>query len=74
MQRNRLGLVFFALGVFVVHVYTTLVFLWSLLGMPLADYPLLPPEGLHMLIGFTPAIGAMLLVVGGLTYGRETRR
>jgi hypothetical protein len=74
MQAKRLGLGVFALGAFLVHVYTTLLFLWALVGMPLAAYPLMLPQGLRMLIGFTPAIGTVLLVVGSLIYGREARR
>jgi hypothetical protein len=74
MQGQRLGLVFFALGAFLVHVHTTLVFLWAVVGMPLAAYPLLL-KGINPYIpGFTPAIGAVLLVVGSLIYGREARR
>ncbi len=74
VQPKRLGLVFFALGAFLVHVYTTLLFLWALVGMPLGAYPLMLPQGLRMLIGFTPAIGAVLLVVSSLIYGRGARR
>jgi len=74
MQGQKLGLVFFALGAFLVHVHTTLVFLWAVVGMPLAAYPLLL-KGINPYIpGFTPAIGAVLLVVGSLIYGREARR
>jgi hypothetical protein len=74
MQGQRSGLVFFALGAFIVHVYTTLLFLWALTDMPLAAYPLMLPQGLRMFIGFVPPIGAVLLVVGSLIYGREARR
>jgi hypothetical protein len=41
--------------------------------MPLAAYPLLF-RGLPYLPGFTPAVGAALMVVGSLVYGREARR
>jgi len=74
MQAKRLGLGVFALGAFLVHVHTTLVFLWTVVGMPLAAYPLLFREIHPYLPGFTPAIGAVLLVVGSLIYGREARR
>jgi hypothetical protein len=73
MQSQRLGLVFFALGAFLVHVHTTLTFLWVAVGMPLAAYPLLFKRIHPYLPGFTPAIGAVLLVVGSLIYGREAR-
>ena len=74
MQGRRLGLALFALGVFMLHVYTTLSFLWALAGMPLSAYPLLLPRNLRMLIGFTPAVGALLLVVSSLVGGREKER
>lgn len=74
MQAKRLGLVIFALGAFLVHVHTTLSFLWAVVGMPLGAYPLLFKGMLAYLPGFTPAIGAVTLVVGGLIYGREARR
>jgi hypothetical protein len=73
MQSQRLGLVLFALGAFLVHVHTTLAFLWAAVGMPLAAYPLLFKRISPYLPGFTPAIGAVLLVVGSLIYGREAR-
>jgi hypothetical protein len=69
MQNKRIGLALFALGAFFVFVHTTLTFLWALAGITL-DYPLTSTEGvLSILPGFTPAIGALLLVVGGLVYG-----
>jgi len=74
MQSQKLGLVVFALGAFLVQVHTTLSFLWAAVGMPLAAYPLLFKGALAYLPGFTPAIGAVLLVVGSLIYSREARR
>jgi hypothetical protein len=73
MQGQRLGLIFFALGAFLVNVHTTLAFLWVVVGMPLAAYPFLF-KGLPYLPGFTPVVGAVLMVVGSLIYGREARR
>ena len=71
MQSKTWGLVFFALGIFSMHVHTTLPFLWELVGIPLA-YPLAATEVLlGILPGFTPPIGAVLMVIGGLIYGRQ---
>ena len=73
MQAKILGLSLFSVGVFLVFVHTTLPFLWALVGIPLA-YPLTPTEGIMVTLpGFTPPIGAILMVLGGLIYGREAR-
>ena len=73
MQRKRLGLAIFALGALVMH-HTTLIFIWAAIGRPLADYPLLFHGPLAYLPGFTPAIGAILMLVASLIYGHEARR
>ena len=73
MQGRRLGLSIFAVGVFFLFVITTVSFLWRLAGVPWA-YPLTPTEGSVMLISlpaFAPPLGAALMVVGGLVYGRK---
>ena len=73
MQAKILGLLLFSVGVFLVFVHTTLPFIWALVGIPFA-YPLAPTEGIMVaLLGFTPPIGAILMVLGGLIYGREAR-
>ncbi len=66
----------FSVGVFFLFVNTTVSFVWRLVGVPWA-YPLTPTEGSEMLIslpGFTPAVGAALMVIGGLVYGRKRER
>jgi len=68
MQSKIWGLVLFALGVFSMHVYTTALFLWSLMGIPLA-YPSVP---LSIWAYFVP-VGAVLMVIGGLIYGRKAK-
>ena len=74
MQGKKLGLVFFILGVFFIHLYTTVPFLWALLGISLA-YPLtVAKEVPSTLPGFAPIIGGVLLVVGSLIYGQKVRR
>lgn len=76
MQSKRLGLSLFYVGVFFLFINTTVSFVWRLIGVPWA-YPFTPTEGSVMLIslpGFTPAVGAALMVVGGLVYGRKRER
>lgn len=73
MRSRRLGVSIFFVGVFFLFVNTTASFLWRLVGVPWA-YPLTPTEGSVMLVslpGFTPALGAALMVTGGLVYGRK---
>lgn len=74
MQSKRLGLFTFCVGVFFLFVHTTMPFLWFLIGIPLA-YPLIPTQGLLVVLpGFTPPIGAALMVVGAIVYSQEARR
>ena len=74
MQTKKLGLSLFFVGVFFMFVHTVLPFLWGLVGIPFA-YPLRATEGvLAILQGFTPPIGALLMVIGAMTYGREAGR
>ena len=74
MLPKKLGIALFSVGVFFLFIHTTLPFLWALVGVPLA-YPLTSSRGiLAFLPGFTPAIGATLMVVGGMIYGRKARR
>lgn len=73
MQSKRLGLSIFFVGVFFLFVNTTVSFLWRLIGVPW-PYPFTPTGGSLVLIslpGFTPAVGASLMVAGGLVYGRR---
>lgn len=68
MKIQRLGLIIFLIGVFFLLMHTVLPFLWSVVGIP-APYPLSSNEGfLFYLQGFSPPIGAILLVVGGLLH------
>ena len=76
MQSKRLGLSLFYVGVSFLFINTTVSFVWRLIGVPWA-YPLTPTEGSVVLIslpGFTPAVGAALMVIGGLVYGRKRER
>ena len=74
MSAKKYGIALFFVGVFFLFVHTTLPFLWGLLGVPSA-YPLFSNEGIWAFLpGFTPAIGGLLLLLGGILYGKETRR
>jgi len=74
MLQQRLGVAVFALGVVILHLYTTLLYVWALFTHSLRTFPLMLPVSMLSLIGWTPAIGALLLVVGGLIYGLQARR
>lgn len=74
MSTKKIGVVLFFVGVFFLSVHTTLPFLWALVGVPLA-YPLGSNKGIWAALSFfTPAIGGLLMVLGGIVYGREERR
>ena len=68
------GLAVFALGVLTLHLYTTLLYLWALVTHSLRTFPLMLPVNMLTLIGYTPAIGALLMVIGGLIYSRQAGR
>lgn len=73
MNRKKLGIGIFLLGTFFMFMHTTTPFLWALIGITY-PYPLSSNEGFMLYLqGFSPAIGAILLVVGSLTYsgGKE---
>lgn len=73
MRHRTFGLLLFYIGVALMLVHTTLPFLWELARIPWA-YPLVSTNGLGAILpGFSPVIGALLLVLGGLVYGRQVR-
>ena len=74
MLSQRSGLLLFALGALILHLYTTLLYLWAVATMSLRTFPLMLPQGTRGLIWFTPAIGAALLVAGSLIFGLKARR
>jgi hypothetical protein len=78
MLTKKSGIALFCVGVFFFFffffVHTTLPFLSGLLGVPSA-YPLVSREGVWALLpAFTPPIGGLLMVLGGMLYGREIWR
>jgi hypothetical protein len=74
MSSQRLGLALFALGALILHLYTTLLYVWALFAGSLRTFPLMLPPEMLSLIGFTPPIGALLLVAGSLIYGQQARK
>ncbi|MCJ7716609.1 MAG: hypothetical protein MUO54_08825 [Anaerolineales bacterium] len=73
MTKRKLGVGIFLLGTFFMFMHTTIPFLWAVIGITY-PYPLSSNEGFVLFLqGFSPAIGAILLVVGGLIYseGKE---
>ena len=68
MRGKVWAVVSFVVGIFCMFVYTTAFFLWLLIGVPLSYSPL--PT---MIWGFLPPIGAVLMVIAGLVYGRGTK-
>jgi hypothetical protein len=74
MLTKKPGIVIFFIGVFFLFIHTTLPFLWGLIGVPSA-YPLVSSKGIWaMLPAFTPPIGGLLMIMGGIIYGKEIRR
>ena len=73
MPATQFGLALFCAGVFSLFVHTTLPFLWALFGIP-AAYPLVSSQGIGaFLAGFTPPIGGLLMLLGGIVYGKQGR-
>ncbi len=74
MTSRRFGIILFFAGTFSLLVHTTLPFLWALVGIR-TPYPLTAAVGpLSYLPGLTPPLGALLMVIGGLIFGREKAR
>ena len=71
------GLVFFALGIFSMHAFMTGNFWLIVLGIiPAATlFGIVPAMGLWGTLtwGLGPPIGAVLMVIGGLIYGRRVK-
>jgi hypothetical protein len=71
MYTRLVGMALFLIGVFLLLVHTTLPLLWSLAGIPEA-YPLISSNGIEAFLpGFTPPIGALIMLLGGIVYGRR---
>jgi hypothetical protein len=77
MQSKTWGWVVFALGIFCMHVLMTINFWLIVLGIvPEATlFGLVPSTSLWggLAWGLGPPIGAVLMVIGGLIYGRKVK-
>lgn len=67
MTRKTLVYLLFIIGVLLLEVHTTLAVLWQLAGIP-ATYPLSRSIVMYYAQGFTPILGAVLLLAAGLVY------
>ncbi|MEX2161311.1 MAG: hypothetical protein WD751_05285 [Anaerolineales bacterium] len=74
MNKTWAAYLLFWLGVFLLGIHTTLPVLWTLLGLP-EPIPFTADSGvLYYLQGFTPPLGAILMLIAGLVYGAQSKR
>jgi len=74
MSAKRPGTVVFVVGAVVLLVHTALPFFWGLVGLPPTRL-LESGDGLWAAVpAVTVSVGGLLMVVGGLLYGKEARR
>jgi type II secretory pathway component PulF len=71
---NKLtAIIIFVIGIFFMLMHTILPYLWSAFGIT-AAYPLIWTDGILMFLpAFSPPIGALLLIIAGLVYGRKSK-
>ncbi|MCK4429781.1 MAG: hypothetical protein KAW19_00615 [Candidatus Aminicenantes bacterium] len=74
MQAKTLGLIIFFLGVLIAFYTTVLGFIWLLVGLPAPGIQTELTVTAAVLGGFITPFGALLMVVGGLVYGKKERR
>lgn len=68
MRTRVAAYLLFGLGVILLFVHTTMPALWELFGSP-GNYPLASADGpLALASGFTPVVGALLMLVAGLVH------
>jgi len=75
MKSKTWGLVLFALGIFFMYAFNMVNFWLMLVRIaPLMTlFRILPINAVLMLMGYTPPIGAALMVIGGLVYGKKAK-
>ena len=64
MQSRSFGLAIFWLGVLSLHLYSSILYLWNLTGIPMS-YPFFNMS----FFPWAPPLGAILMIGGGLIYG-----
>jgi hypothetical protein len=74
MQAKILGLIIFFLGVLIACYTTVLGFIWLLIGLPAPGTQTELTVTAAILGGFITPFGALLMVIGGLIYGKRERR
>jgi hypothetical protein len=74
MRTRTLGLSVFFLGLLVASFTTVLGFVWLLAGLPVPQAQAEPTAAAAILGGFITPVGILLMVVGGLVYGKKERR
>lgn len=73
MLTKKIGILFFLAGVFILLVHTMLSFIWILVGIKV-PYPLISNSAIGAFLpGFTPVIGAFMMISGGGLYGRKPK-
>ncbi len=68
MRSKGWGLVLFVIGIFFMLVYSIGSFLWELIGVPL-PYLSISSD----IWGFFLPIGAVLMILAGLVYGKKSK-
>jgi len=74
MKAKTIGLILFFLGLVIINGTTTIGFIWLLAGLPAPEMPTEPTVMAALLGGSITPFGALLMVVGGLVYGKKERR
>lgn len=70
---KKLGMAIFILGIVTMFMYTTFTFLWALAG-PALPFPLsVENESFGLFQLLTPPLGAALMVIGGLIFGKKEK-
>ncbi|UCE40176.1 MAG: hypothetical protein JSV17_11995 [Candidatus Aminicenantes bacterium] len=74
MNSKTIGLIVFFLGLVIINWTTTIGFIWLLAGLPAPKMPAEPTVMAAIFGGSITPFGAVLMVVGGLVYGKKERR
>jgi hypothetical protein len=73
MFNKLIATILFIVGIFFMLMHTILPYLWDAFGIT-AAYPLIWADGMLMFLpAFSPPIGASLLIISGLIYGRQLK-